>query len=89
MSIEIASWGLFAAYALLTLTSYYASIGKGDLSTLLPLAIAWIIKTAAFAAFAIYFSAWGILAIILLDIFVIIGTSIHLKKAKEEVNGNK
>jgi hypothetical protein len=88
MSIELASWVLFATYAMVSLTGYYASIGNGNLSTLFPLALSWIVKTIAFAAFAIYFGAWGILAIVVLDIITIIGTSIHLKKAKEEVNAN-
>lgn len=86
MSITTASWIIFAIVALSSLAGYYASIGKANLSSLVPLAILWVIKTIAIAAFGIYYDAWGLLAWAILDIFTIFGTYAHLNKETKNVN---
>lgn len=82
MSIEVASWFVFASFFLVFLTSYYAANSKVSMAVLVPLAIAWFSKTAALVAFGVYFDLWGFFAIACLDIFTVIISAINVKESK-------
>lgn len=82
MSIEIAAWFVFASFFFVFLTSYYAANSKVSMTVLVPLAIAWLAKTAALIAFGIYFDLWAFFAIACLDIFTIVISAINVKESK-------
>jgi hypothetical protein len=84
MSIELASWILFGAYLLLGISTYYMSHSTANLSTMFPVLIFWILKTATLIWFAVYFQLWAFIAIAIIDlVWVFLGASSIKKEVKK------
>lgn len=80
MNIETASWIVFATFLLTFITGYYAANSRASMGILLPVAVAWILKTLALIGFGIYYNVWGFFAIACLDVFTLILSMANVNK---------
>jgi hypothetical protein len=80
MNIEVASWIVFATFLFTFITGYYAANSRASMRVLLPVGIAWSLKTLALIGFGIYYNLWGFFAIACLDLFTLILSMANINK---------